>query len=438
MNLQKDLSELIQAGILSDSKASEIRTFYRNKKNNSPNKLLMVFGVLGATLIGMGIILILAHNWDELARSTKTTLAFLPLIIGQIACGFTLLKKPESQTWRESSSVFLFFAIGASISLVGQIYNIPGNLASFLLVWALLSLPLVYIMKSSMISILYLAGITWYACEVGYWGVFWRKRPFANYYYWGLLLLIVPYYYSLIKNSPKSNALTFLHWIVPISIVIAFGTTSKGNGYFTTLAYFCLFNFFYLLGNLPAFSLESRLGNGYIKIGSIGMIFMLFGLSFSDSWSELTRDESYFENIFQANTFWASIALIVSCGVLFFRKIQQQGIREIKPKEPTFLLIAIFFLVGLGFSTIPVVLVNIFILGLGIITTKMGADREDLPSMNYGMLIISALIICRFLDSDLDFVIRGIGFILLGAGFFATNYWMMKRKKKDDLHELPK
>ncbi len=430
MNLQKDLSELIQAGILSESKASEIRTFYQNKKNNSPNKLLVVFGVIGATLVGMGIILILAHNWDELARSTKTALAFFPLIIGQIACGFTLLKKPESQAWRESSSVFLLFAIGASISLVGQIYNIPGNLASFLLVWTLLSLPLVYIMKSSMISLLYLAGITWYACEVGYWGFSWRK-PLADYHYWGLLLLILPYYYSLIKNSPKSNALTFLHWFVPISIVIAFGTTSKGNGYFTTLAYFCLFNFFYLLGNLPAFSLEGRLGNGYFKIGSIGMIVMLVGLSFGDSWSELTRKESYFENVFQANTFWASIVLIIGCGILLYRKIQQQGISELKPKEPTFLLIAVLFLVGLSFPTISVILVNVFILALGIITTKLGADKEDLRTMNYGMLIISALIICRFLDSDLDFVMRGVGFILLGAGFFATNYWMMKRKKKD-------
>ncbi len=431
MNLQKDLSELIQAGILSESKAAEIQTFYKKKKDNSPNKLLVVFGVIGATLVGLGIILILAHNWDELARSTKTSLAFLPLIVGQIACGFTLLKKSESQTWRESSSVFLFFAIGASISLIGQIYNIPGNLASFLFVWALLSLPLVYIMKSSMISILYLAGITWYACEVGYFGIFWRKKSLVNYHYWGLLLLIAPYYYSLIKNSPKSNTLTFLHWIVPISIVIAFGTTSKGNGYFTTLAYFCLFNFFYLLGNLPAFSLEGKLGNSYFKIGSIGMIVMLVGLSFGDSWSELTNDESYFEYIFLANTFWASILLIIGCGILLYQKIQKQGISELKPKEPAFLLIAVLFLVGLSFTSVSAIFVNVFILALGIITTKLGADKDDLRTMNYGMLIISALIICRFLDSDLDFVIRGIGFIMLGAGFFATNFWMMKRKKKD-------
>jgi uncharacterized membrane protein len=48
---------------------------------------------------------------------------------------------------------FYFFAIGANISLVAQVYNIPGDLNSFIITWMLLSLPLVYLLQSSIVSL---------------------------------------------------------------------------------------------------------------------------------------------------------------------------------------------------------------------------------------------------------------------------------------------
>ena len=134
-----------------------------------PNRLFIVFGIFGAILVGLGIILLVAHNWDDLSRTTKSFFAFLPLVVGQILCGFVLIKKTDSVAWRESATAFLFFSVGACISLITQIYNIPGNLSSFLLTWMLLCLPLVYLMRSSITSLLYLTGITYYAVETSYW-----------------------------------------------------------------------------------------------------------------------------------------------------------------------------------------------------------------------------------------------------------------------------
>ena len=72
--------------------------------------LIIVFGVLGAILVGLGMVLIIAHNWDDLSRMTKTGLAFLPLLLGQGLCGYVLLRKQDSVAWRESATAFLFFA----------------------------------------------------------------------------------------------------------------------------------------------------------------------------------------------------------------------------------------------------------------------------------------------------------------------------------------
>ena len=130
---EKQLTELQKAEIIDAATADRIRAYYRTREEESTPKIFVIFGVLGAVLVGLGIILIFAHNWDELPRFAKTILAFIPLIAGQIACGYTLFKKRDSVAWRESSATFLFFAIGASISLISQIYNISGNFSSFLL-----------------------------------------------------------------------------------------------------------------------------------------------------------------------------------------------------------------------------------------------------------------------------------------------------------------
>jgi uncharacterized membrane protein len=164
--IQNDIKELVEEQVISNEVATNIENYYKYKKSDSPNRLFTVFAVLGSTLVGLGIILILAHNWDDFSRSIKTIFAFGPLIIGQLIVGYTILKK-ESTTWKEASSVFLFFAVGASMALVSQIYNIPGNFSSYMLTWILLCTPLIYLLKSNASAILHIVFATNYACAFG-------------------------------------------------------------------------------------------------------------------------------------------------------------------------------------------------------------------------------------------------------------------------------
>ena len=56
----------------------KISNYYKKQPEN-PNRLLLAFGILAAILIGLGIILIMAHNWENLSVQAKTGAAFLPL-----------------------------------------------------------------------------------------------------------------------------------------------------------------------------------------------------------------------------------------------------------------------------------------------------------------------------------------------------------------------
>jgi len=425
----KDLPELLQAGVITQDTADRIQAYYDNKPSGSTNRLFVIFGVLGAILVGLGVILIVAHNWDELARSTQTLLAFLPLLIGQVFCGFTLLKKPESVAWREGTAAFLFFAVGASISLVSQIYHIPGDLSSFIFVWMLLCLPLVYVMKSSMVSLLYLIGITYYAAETGYWAF--PRIEFESYLYWALLLAVLPHYYLLYKQKPKSNFMTFHHWFIPLSIVMVLGTVADQTEELMFIAYFNLFGLLYLIGNSSFFTQQKARNNGYRILGSLGTIALLLGLSFDAFWEDLRRGGLQFNEAVATPEFALVLVTTLLAGWLFYMRHKHKPLDKIQPLSSVFILFLLTFALGL-FLPYAAVLINLYVLAIGILIVREGARKDHLGILNYGLLIITALVICRFFDTDLSFVIRGILFVSVGVGFFAANYRMLKRRKANE------
>lgn len=53
------------------------------RQARSTHWAMVLFGILGAVLIGGGIILLLAHNWEQLGRPARVAVAFAPLVLSQ-------------------------------------------------------------------------------------------------------------------------------------------------------------------------------------------------------------------------------------------------------------------------------------------------------------------------------------------------------------------
>ncbi len=384
---------------------------------------MVVFGILGAILVGLGIILIIAHNWDDLSRNTKTFFAFLPLVVGQLITVFVILKKRDSVTWREGSSAFLFFAVGASISLVSQIYNIPGNLSSFLLTWMVLCVPLIYLMNSSVSAMLIIIGITYYACETSYW----TGPNKSSYEYWLVMATILPQYFLLFKNKPQSNFLILINWLIPLSVIICLGTLSNDSEELMFVSYFSLLGLFYIIGNLPAFYNQTLRNNSYLVLGSVGTIVMLLMLSFDWIWEELLENQI---EILYSQEFYISIIITFSAVIVLWFQIINYKIKSTRLMHYTFLVFVIIFIIGFHSSLTSIILINILIFIIGLWTIKKGADKDHLGILNYGLTIIAALVICRFFDTDISFIVRGLLFVMIGTGFFAANYVTIKKRKR--------
>ena len=424
MKVRKEITELLNEGVIDQSTAERINDYYNTKSGTPQNKLVIVFGILGALLVSLGIILILAHNWDDLNRITKTVLAFLPLLLGQGICAYVLIKKEDSIAWREASSAFLFIAIGACISLISQIYNISGSFGSFLLTWMLLAAPLIYVMRSNIASLLYISGITWYGCVVGY------IESKESYLFWVLLILALPHYYLLYRQKRESNFFTFHNWFIPLAVIIVLGTIARDAMELMLIAYVSLFGLLYLIGNTPVLRHQKIRNNGYMVLGSLGTVAVLLGLSFDFFWTDLRNNAFWSNDMITSPEFIASAVLsLATLALLVYQKLNQKPF-ELRPVESVFILFIVIFLIGLK-SPMAVVFTNLLVLMIGIMTIREGARQYNLGILNYGLLIVTALVICRFFDTDIPFVFKGILFVCVGVGFFFANYWMLKKKKTE-------
>jgi uncharacterized membrane protein len=141
MNL--DLDELIKAEIIDVSLADKIRDYYAKRKNpNASSRLIQIVSLIGVSLIGLGLILIIGYNWDQIPKVWRIIISFIPLISAQGIGTYTLLQY-KSKVWKEFSALAILFGIGIAMALITQIYFLDVNLVEFLKLWILLSGPLI-------------------------------------------------------------------------------------------------------------------------------------------------------------------------------------------------------------------------------------------------------------------------------------------------------
>ena len=424
IDLLKTLPEWIEAGLITPEAAEKIKQYQSSKEPQGPNRIVIVFGILGALLVGLGIVLIVANNWEALPRSIKTVLAFAPLIVGQVACAYSLWQVPHSAAWREGSSTFTFFGVSVSISLVAQIYHISeGDLGPFLLSWALLSFPIMYVMRASFASLLYWTVITYFLYETGF------NHSYNNDSgpYWWLVLLGLPYYAWLVYRHPDSNFTGFHHWGIPGSLLLAYATIEPDSGALYMWGYFLLLGVFYLFGQMPFIHRRAVWHNGYTIIGGAGMLFMLLFLSFGDIWKG-AKNELFFEPGWIQTPSGLSILLFLAAmGVLLW--IIYRSKQTLQPLMVTPLIFSAAFLIGQRYELLPIVIINILLLAISVGAIWKGARQMRLSLVNGGLLLLTTQIACRFFETDIPFAVRGLIFIMVGFGFFFANYRLLRHKQ---------
>jgi uncharacterized membrane protein len=422
-NILNDLDDMTQKGVINEETAEKIQEYYLGKQPQAQQQLVVIFGILGAVLIGLGLILIVAHNWDMMSRSLKTICSVLPMIAGQSLSIYALLKKKESMVWRESSTAFLFFAVGACISLVGQLYNFPGTQASYMICWLLLVSPLMYVMQSSIGSVLFIVGTGYYGLVVNFDFTESVRDNLPDYWYWLLLLIAIPYYFLLSKSSQQGSFAIFHHWLIPISIVLMLGHLTAGktdNWILNFPLYAGCFALFYQLGQ----SNFVKTSNGYQFIASVGLITLLVIGTFYGFWKLIEKNSNF--SVLNPGFILSALFMFISLIAIGLKK-ERSAFNDLF-NYLHLIYVSIFVLSMFTDAIFTSILCNIFLAITGIATVREGAKNQNIGTLNFGLLILSVIIICRYFDLNISFVIRGFLFLLIGTGFFLANYLLLRKK----------
>jgi len=423
--LYQELPELVNKGVLTQETAAAIRRHYGEVKVPDKKRFILILcAVLGSSLIGLGIILLLAHNWEQFSRFTRAVLSFVPLVAAQGMAFWVLLKRPNSSAFKEGAAIFLSLMVGASISLISQTYHIQGDVSDFILTWMLLIVPLVYLMQATMPAAIYLAGIASWA------GSFWHD-PLQAVLYWPLAAVVLPHFIWSLRRKEYAVRATVLAFVMAVSVCFAasfsLGRTWPGSW---IIIYSCIFAIIYFAGYWAFNNISVNWQRPLRLIGTIGCIVFAFTLTYESAWESIKWRgigiESKLLNLQTLPDHLINIIIVSVAMVLFYDYAKRKQYMRLLFGGLPLLAVAGYAMSGIS-VLLPLALMNLYILGLSIYLIMLGIRTNRLGEVNSGMLLLGALILARFFDSEMDFLVKGLVFIVLGAGFLLTNVRLMRR-----------
>jgi len=436
--LRGQLPELVAAGVISSDNAKAINRHYGDVESHT-NFGFVILATIGAALVGAGIILLIAHNWDDLSRAARTVIAFLPLLIAQALVVFVLMRRNESRAWREVVAIFDVAAVATAISLISQTYQIRGSFDDFMRTWLLLSIPIVYLLRTTLGAVVYIIGtLVWLDTR---WS-FIVGRTDNPMLFWGLLLLVVPYFWISFRRNRDSRETATLAVVLTVAAIFGLGTTAdfakSGVG---CVAFAGLLTTAYLAGMKFFSQPEGERLHSLALLGGVGIGITAIVLSFESAW-HMSRTLSWSgrngaQNLGLAIELLFPIAAIVLAGWDLFRKQWRFSLSA--TAFPIVTVIA-WGMVNLCESApefgwqsnrctfAAATLMNCYTLLLGVDILARGIRSSSIARANFGMLLIAVLAVSRFFDSDLSFLARGLGFIVVGAGFLFANILLFKKR----------
>jgi uncharacterized membrane protein len=128
----------------------QIQSFEYEKKEPIKLNFVQILLIIGAVLIGLGVLSFVASNWSGLSDFEKFGLLLTGLIASYVGAWFLELKAPKLSQALYYIGVFSF---GAEVIYVGQLFHLGGNIGNAFLVWAIGVLPLAYYLKDRLLYV---------------------------------------------------------------------------------------------------------------------------------------------------------------------------------------------------------------------------------------------------------------------------------------------
>jgi hypothetical protein len=431
--LAAEIDRWIADGVITPGQGEQLRARYPVSADGLPWGIIL-FSAIGAVVTGLGVILLIAYNWDDIPKFGK-----LALILGTIALAHAagvLLRRHDD--WRSATgdAVHLFGSMlfGAGIWLVAQIYNIDEHYPNGFLIWGLGALAMAWALPS--ISQGMLAAITlmvWGAADAG---------EFSMPNEWATLLIacgVGPLVWR------KRSAVLLAVVLAALYVSILFNAGERGDAYTVFVSAFAFSTLLVALARLgERIHLPVRAVQVAAFFGWTGGLICAGILSFRIAAREFVRDMSHAADLEPAALAysWGLVILALAAWAWIAAECARRRSRPMHLEEwllPAALLFA-QSLVHSGRFVEPVlvtVVFNLVVLFTGALWTVRGCRELRLAPTVAGSLIIASLVFARYFDLFESLALRGATFVGLGAAMFAEAMYFRRARTSNTKEGQP-
>jgi len=237
--LSEQLSQWTNANIIDETASGKIRSLYPPPKPKTTRPWAVIaFSCIGACVIGLGVILLLAYNWDDMTKAVKLSLIFASIIISH-SVGITIfLRSQKFKALGEGLTLLGTILFGAGIFLIAQIYHIDEHYPNAFLFWGIGAFLMAWAMPSIAQAIIAAIILTFWAIFEGV--DFGTSMPYT----FALLGLLLPLAYK------KRNGLCLCVILLAIAVSTIFVVAACFNSVNVFVSLLSLFTAYTAIGIL--------------------------------------------------------------------------------------------------------------------------------------------------------------------------------------------
>jgi uncharacterized membrane protein len=145
--LKKELLYLEEIGELLPNQAEKLLQRYelidkrvdRGQKTDNPLNFIQIISIIGAVLVGLGVLSFVASNWSAMSNMEKFSLLLITLFLSYMSAWWLEETKPNTSKALYYIGAFMY---GAEIFYIGQMFHLGGEMGTALMAWAIGILPL--------------------------------------------------------------------------------------------------------------------------------------------------------------------------------------------------------------------------------------------------------------------------------------------------------
>lgn len=186
--LREESKLWVSDGLMDESQRNRIFSRYACKLEYG--RLINTIITLGSILVGLGILLFVASNWDKLGKPAKICIIFGVVSFFNLAGYYFRYVKTKYPGLGEGFLLIGSFAFGAGIWLVAQMYHIHYNFSAGILFWFLGIIPLVCVLR--LWTILSLSSILAFIWLVSY-NIYYFNRTSFGFFILAVVIVLLAY-----------------------------------------------------------------------------------------------------------------------------------------------------------------------------------------------------------------------------------------------------